>query len=59
MNQSTKIRVNFKNENIIKDVNMSVLCDVFAFKISDELKERLVNTKIEDYYKLFDIKENI
>ena len=58
MNQSTKIRVNFKNENIIKDVNMSVLCDVFASKISYELKERLLNTKTEDYHKLFEINSN-
>ena len=41
MNSLIKIRVNFKRENVLEDVNMSLLCDYLIENLTDESKEEL------------------
>ena len=45
----TKIRVNFKNENLIEGVNMSILADLLVQQLTQEQKEKLQKATIDEY----------
>lgn len=52
MNKYLKIRINFNRENVIEDVNMSILCDVLMQCLPIEIKEQLKEANEADYIKI-------
>lgn len=42
-----KIRVNFLHENVIKDVNMSIISDALVSLLDNEVRRKLKTTEVD------------